>query len=57
MQHLPWDYRVEFHQERVKIEVVFQPLLADIMASVKAAHNVTDNVPLKEASPEPHPSF
>ena len=53
-----WDYGVEFHREGNKIEVVFQPLpMADIMASVKAVHNELDQVPSKEASTEPHPTF
>ena len=53
VEHLPWDYGVELHQEGNKIEVAFQPLpMADIMASVKAVHNKPDKLPLKEeASP------
>ena len=59
MEHFPWDYGVEFHQEGNKIEVTFQPLSrADTMASVKAVHDEPDQVPLKEeASPEPDPTF
>ena len=35
VEHLPWDYGVELHQEGNNIEVAFQPLpSADIMASV-----------------------
>ena len=35
MEHLPWNYGVEFHQEGDKIEVVSQQLpMFDIMASV-----------------------
>ena len=51
VEHLPWDYGVELHQEGNNIEVAFQPLsLADIITSVKAVHNEPDQVPLKEAS-------
>ena len=59
VQHIPWGYWVELHQEGGKIEVAFQPLLlADIMASVKVVHNEPDMVSLKkEASQEPHPTF
>ena len=59
VEHLPWDNGVEFHQQRKKIEVAFQPLpMADIMASMKAVHNKPDKVPSKEkASKEPHPTF
>ena len=58
VEHLPRDYGVELHQEGDNIEVAFQPLpLADIMASVKVVHNEPDQVPLKEASQEPHPTF
>ena len=38
--------------------MAFQPLpSADIMASVKVVHNELDQVPSKEASQEPHPTF
>ena len=38
--------------------MAFQPLsLADIMASVKAVHDEPDQVPSKEASQEPPPTF
>ena len=59
VQHIPWDYEVELHQEGDKIEVEFQPLpMADIMASVKAVHDELDEMPLKEeASQEPCPTF
>ena len=59
VDHLPWDYGVEFHQEENTIEVVFKPLpMADIMALVKVVHDEPDKVPLKkEASPEPCPTF
>ena len=59
VQHLTWDYGVEFHQEGNKIEATLWPLpMADIMASVKVVHNEPHKVPAKEeASPEPHPTF
>ena len=58
IEHLPWDYGVELHQEGYNVEVAFQPLpLADIMATVKAIHNEPDLMPSKEANKEPHPSF
>ena len=58
VEHLPWDYGVELHQEGDNIEVAFQPLPpADIMATVKAVHNEPGPVPSKEASKEPHPTF
>ena len=59
VEHLPWDYGVDFHQEGNEIEVAFQPLpVADIIASVKAAHDEPDKVPSKEeACQEPHPTF
>ena len=59
VEHLPWDYGVEFHQEGNEIDVAFQPLpMADIMASVKVVHNGPDQVPLnEEAIPEPLPTF
>ena len=57
VQHIPWDYGVELHQEGNKIEVAFQPLpVADIMASVKVVHDETDKMLLKEkANQEPCP--
>ena len=59
VQHIPWDYGVELHQEGNKIEVAFQPLpLADIMALVKAVHDEPDQLPSKEeASQQPSPTF
>ena len=59
VEHLPWDYGEEFHQEGNKIEVALQPLsMAAIMASVKVVHNEPYQAPSKgEASPEPHPTF
>ena len=59
VQHIPWDYWVELHQKRDKIEVAFQPLLlADIMALVKVVHDEPDQVPSKEeARQEPYLTF
>ena len=59
VEHLPWDYGVEFHQEGQKIEVAFQPLPpADVMASTEMAHNEPDNMQsVKEASQDPCPTF
>ena len=59
VEHLPWDYREERHQEGQNIEVVFQPLpIADIMASVHV-HDEPSKVPPveKEASQESCPTF
>ena len=54
VEHLPWDYGVEFQQQGKNIEVAFQPLPpADIMATVKLVHNEPDTKP----SNEPHPTF
>ena len=40
VEHLLWDFGVEFHQQGKSIEVAFQPIpLADIIATVKAVHN------------------
>ena len=59
MEHHPWDYGVELHEEGNKIEVAFQSLpMADIMGSVNAVHDKPDQVSLKEkASPDPHPTY
>ena len=58
VEHLPWDYGVELHQEGDNTEVVFQPsLLADIMSSVKVVDDEPDHVPSEEASQEPCPTF
>ena len=59
VQHIPWDYGIELHQEGDKIEVAFQPLpSADIVALAKAVHDEPDLVPSKEeASEEPQPTF
>ena len=58
VEHLPWDYGVELHQQGKNIKVAFQPLpLTDIMATVKAVHDEPQLKPSKEASKEPHPIF
>ena len=58
VEHLPWDYGVEFHQQEKSIEVAFQPLpLVDIMATVKAVHNEPDSKSPTENIKEPHPTF
>ena len=58
VEHLPWDYGVEFQQQGDNIEVVFQPLpLADIMATGDAVQNEPDTKPPNENNKEPHPTF
>ena len=54
VEHLPWDYEVEFQHQGNNIEVTFQPIpLADIMATVKLVHDEPGTKP----SAEPHPAF
>ena len=54
VEHLPWDYGVDFQHQGDSIEVPFQPIpLADIMAAVKSVHNE----PGAEPSAEPCPTF
>ena len=54
VEHLPWDYGVDFQQQGDKIEVAFQPIpLTDIMANVKSVHDE----PGAEPSAEPCPTF
>ena len=54
VEHLPWDYGVEFQQQGKNIEVAFQPIpLADIMATV----NWFMMKPGTKPSAEPHPTF
>ena len=54
VEHLPWDYGVEFQQQGKNIKVAFQPIPpADIMAIVKLVHDEPDAKP----STEPHPTF
>ena len=49
VEHLPWDYGVEFHQQGKNIEVAFQPSpLADIMAIVEAVHDEPDTKPSRK---------
>ena len=59
VQHIPWDYGVELHEEGDKMQAAFQPLpLADIMALVKVVHDEPGKASSKEeASQEPHPTF
>ena len=54
VEHLPWDYGVEFQHHGDSVEVAFQPIpLADIMATVKSVHDE----PGVKPSAEPHPTF
>ena len=54
VEHLPWDYGVEFQHQGDNIEVAFQPIpLAEIMAKVKSVHDEPGTKPLAE----PHPTF
>ena len=54
VEHLPWDYGVEFQHHGDNIEVAFQPIPpADIMATVKLVHDEPDVKP----SAEPCPTF
>ena len=58
VDHLPWDYGVELHQQGKSREVAFQPLPpADIVATVKAVHTEPDTKPSNESNKEPHPTF
>ena len=58
VEHLPWAYEVEFHQQGKSIEVAFQPLPpAEIMATVKVVHKEPDAKPPAENIKEPHPTF
>ena len=58
VEHLPWDYEVELHQQGKNIEVAFQPLpLADIVVTVKVVQDEPDTKPLKEVNKEPLPKF
>ena len=53
VEHLPWDYGVEFQHQGNNIEVAFQPIpSADIMATVKLVHDEPGTKP----SAEPHPT-
>ena len=54
VEHLPWDYGDEFHQQEKSIEVAFQPIPpGDILASVKVVHNEPDTKPPTENIKEP----
>ena len=54
VEHLPWDYGVEFQHQGNNIEVAFQPIpLADIMATVK----LVQDEPGTKPSTEHHPTF
>ena len=58
VEHLTWDYGVEFQHHGDNIEVAFQPIpLADIMATVKSVHDEPDIKPSAEPCPTfgPHP--
>ena len=54
VEHLLWDYGVEFQHQGNNIEVAFQPIPpADTMATVKLVHDEPSTKP----SAEPHPTF
>ena len=54
VEHLPWDYGVEFQHQGNNIEVAFQPIpLAAIIATVKLVHDEPGTKP----SVQPHPTF
>ena len=54
VEHIPWDYGVDFQHQGDKIEVAFQPIpVADIVANVKLVHNEPGTKP----SAEPCPTF
>ena len=58
VEHLPWNYGVEFHQQGKSIEVAFQLLPpADIMATVNVVHDEPNTKPSNEAKKEPCPTF
>ena len=43
VEHLPWDYGVEFQHHGDSVEVAFQPIPpADIVATVKSVHDEPD---------------
>ena len=59
VEHLPWDYGVDFQHHGDKIEVAFQPLQpADIMATLKSVHDDPSTKPSAEPCPTfgPHPN-
>ena len=52
VEHLPWDYGVEFQHQGNNIEVAFQPIPpGDIMATVKLAHDEPCTKPSAESCP------
>ena len=52
VEHLPWDYELEFQHQGNNIEVAFQPIpLADIMATVKSFHDEPGTKPSAESCP------
>ena len=52
VEHLPWDFGVEFQHHGDSVEVAFQPIpQADIMATVKLVHDEPDVKPLAEPLP------
>ena len=52
VEHLPWDYGVEFQPQGNNIEVAFQPIPpADIMATVKLVHDETVTKPSADLCP------
>ena len=58
VEHVPWDYGVEFHQQGKSIEVEFQPIpLVDIVATVKLVHNQPDTKTPTETNKELCPTF
>ena len=58
VEHLPWDYGVEFHQQGKRIEVAFLPLpLVDIISTMNVVHDEPDTKPSNEANKEPCPTF
>ena len=59
VEHLPWDYGVEFQHLGDNIEVAFWPIPpADIIAKVKSVHNEPGTKPSAEPCPTfgPHPN-
>ena len=59
VEHLPWDYGVEFQHQGDNIEVAFQRIpLADIMAKVKLVHDEPGTKPSAEPCSTfgPHPN-
>ena len=60
VEHLSWDYGVDFQHHGDNIEVAFQPIPpTDIMATVNLVHDEPDVKPLAEPRPTfgPHPNI